>query len=532
MKNQIEFFVADDYQTGNPLENLPVKGHYELGDVEVVGDFGDDEGFAIDAADVGKTIAAVVDDKNYYKEKIKVIGVGGGGNNAIRHLLTDEDYNNTVGKNVEHWVFNTDQHDLDKSPADPQFRLTLGRDKLGGRGAGGNIHVGFEACRESEEEIKNIIEGTDLLFITAGLGGGTGTLSIGEIARIAKKCKSAPTIIAVVTYPSPAERRDAQAMAGLRYLRQNVNAYIIVRNEEVGKQMQIASRSEVWFGAHKVLCDAIKGIIYIAYSKEHEEDTVINADFADIKTCLRDANLTNIVSIELNSKDKILDAFGKTDDKEAKAISEEQISRVVDEVIRRINDFPVTVGENISRAKSFLFHFTYSRHIPYQLIEHLHQRIAGDEQEYVEQDFSLLDEIDDFDPLQIEGDSLSVKKFFGESVFATEKNPRLRVILIAAGLSSKPEAQIKKEEQAKRLAQIEAEFDALSDDDEFLQAAIDYIGEVEGSEARIKNTIKRQLDSKKITYSEQEITDQLEKYIESLSNLLADVGEDGELEEA
>ena len=159
--------------------------------------------------------------------KIKVIGVGGGGNNAINRMI-DEGI-----KSAEFVAVNTDLQALMMSHAEPKNRIQIGRIETQGLGAGSFPDVGEKAAEESRAEIEEALEGVNLLFITAGMGGGTGTGAAPVIARIAKE-KGCITI-AVVTKPFAFEgkRREENAKRGIANLAKFVDTLIVIPNDKL-----------------------------------------------------------------------------------------------------------------------------------------------------------------------------------------------------------------------------------------------------------------------------------------------------------
>ena len=209
---------------------------------------------------------------------IKVIGVGGAGCNAVNRII--EDYNR---KDVIFIAANTDLQALKRSQAETQ--LPLGRETTHGLGAGGNPKVGEDAANEQKDDIKQFIEGSDMVFITAGMGGGTGTGGAPVIAKIAKEMGK--LTIAVVTTPFDGEgpRRMENAHIGIEKLRENVDALIVVPNQKLLELAQVEKSVSMMEGfriADGVLRDAILGIANLITIPGE-----INLDFADINTIMR-----------------------------------------------------------------------------------------------------------------------------------------------------------------------------------------------------------------------------------------------------
>ncbi|KUK31114.1 MAG: Cell division protein FtsZ [Thermoanaerobacterales bacterium 50_218] len=208
--------------------------------------------------------------------KIKVIGVGGGGGNAVNNMIC------SAMKGVTFIAANTDLQDLKKSKA--EFKIQLGEKLTKGLGAGANPEVGREAALESADKIKEILEGSDMVFVTAGMGGGTGTGAAPVIAEIAKEMGA--LTVAVVTKPFYFEgkRRIKQAEAGVNNLKKVVDSLIVIPNDRL---LTLASKKasfiEMLKKADEVLYYAVKGISDLIMVPG-----LINLDFADVKTVMKD----------------------------------------------------------------------------------------------------------------------------------------------------------------------------------------------------------------------------------------------------
>ncbi|MEI6868500.1 MAG: cell division protein FtsZ [Methylophilaceae bacterium] len=214
---------------------------------------------------------------------IKVIGVGGCGGNAIDHMINK----NLTG--VEFICANTDMQALKKSRA--SHILQIGQAMTKGLGAGAKPEIGKQAAIEDKEKIINSIKGADMLFITAGMGGGTGTGAAPVIAQIAKELGI--LTIAVVTKPFLFEgKRTAIAAEGINELVQNVDSLIVIPNE---KLMEVLGESipflEAFNAANDVLHNAVSGISEIINSPG-----LVNVDFADVKTVMGEMGMAMIGS--------------------------------------------------------------------------------------------------------------------------------------------------------------------------------------------------------------------------------------------
>jgi cell division protein FtsZ len=208
---------------------------------------------------------------------LKVVGVGGGGGNAVNRMIE-------VGvQGVEFIAMNTDQQVLGKSRAPTKIPLGVGITR--GLGAGGNPETGRSAAEESRHEIRRALEGADLVFITAGLGGGTGTGAAPIIAEIAQELGA--LTIAVVTKPFKFEgpRRWKVAEEGAQLLRKHVDAMIVVQNDRlIDVSERTTTMTEAFRMADDVLRSGVQGISdIINYAGE------INVDFADVRTIFKDA---------------------------------------------------------------------------------------------------------------------------------------------------------------------------------------------------------------------------------------------------
>ncbi len=217
-------------------------------------------------------------DTNTYA-KIKVLGVGGGGNNAINSMI-----NSGKIKGVEFIAVNTDMQALLASNAD--IKLQIGEKNTKGLGSGSNPDVGAQAAEESREKIKEVLLGADMVFITAGEGGGTGTGAAPVIAEIAKKDINALTV-AVVTKPFLFEgaRRRVQAEEGVEKLKENVDTLIVIPNQRL---MDVVKKDQSLLDAFKT-ADSVLGQGVQGISDLITVPGLINVDFADVKSVMTNA---------------------------------------------------------------------------------------------------------------------------------------------------------------------------------------------------------------------------------------------------
>ncbi len=217
-----------------------------------------------------------LDTREDYGAQIKVVGIGGGGSNAVNAMID----RGLVG--VEFCVFNTDMQALKQSQA--SIKLQIGKNLTRGLGAGADPSVGRRAVDEDAEQIASILAGNDMVFVTAGMGGGTGTGGAAKIAQIAKAQGS--LVVGIVTRPFSFEgkRRLKQAEEGIEELRKNVDTLIVIPNQKllalVGANTSLLDGFEI---ANQVLYNATRGI-----SELITRHGYINVDFADVRTIMSD----------------------------------------------------------------------------------------------------------------------------------------------------------------------------------------------------------------------------------------------------
>ncbi|MBO4387826.1 MAG: cell division protein FtsZ [Spirochaetales bacterium] len=206
---------------------------------------------------------------------IKVVGIGGAGGNAVNRMIA------SGLKKVTFVSLNTDVQALQKSNA--QIRMPIGKELTGGLGAGGVPEVGEKAAVESKDEIKDLLKGTDMVFITAGMGGGTGTGAAPVVAEIAKS--ENVLTVAVVTTPFAFEGRKKFELAqqGIAKLRENVDTLILIPNQYLLKIVENNTPiKQAFLMADDVLRQGVQGI-----SELITEPGVINIDFADVRTVMK-----------------------------------------------------------------------------------------------------------------------------------------------------------------------------------------------------------------------------------------------------
>lgn len=233
---------------------------------------------------------------------IKVIGVGGGGGNAVNHMLEKSI------SGVDFICANTDAQALKQFTGNDRVTaLQIGQEATKGLGAGANPEVGRKAALEDESTIKSILEGADMVFITAGMGGGTGTGAAPVIAQIAKEMGI--LTVSVVTRPFPFEggkRRNA-AVEGIKELSQHVDSLITIPNDKLltvlGKNATLIS---AFAAANDVLHGAVQGISELITSPG-----VINVDFADVNTVMQSMGMAMMGSATASGENRATEAAEK-----------------------------------------------------------------------------------------------------------------------------------------------------------------------------------------------------------------------------
>ena len=232
------------------------------------------------------------------KATIKVVGAGGGGNNTIDRI-------SEVGvTGAETIAVNTDAQDLLYTTADR--KILIGRELTHGLGAGSDPKVGEEAARESEHAIKQALQNADMVFITCGLGGGTGTGSAPVIAEVAKKMGALTIAIVTIPFTMEGNRRYENAMVGLEKLEMIADTLIVIPNDkllELAPNLPIHTAFKV---ADEILTNAVKGIAELV-----TKAGLINLDFADIRAIMGNAGVALIGVGESDSENRAVEAVEK-----------------------------------------------------------------------------------------------------------------------------------------------------------------------------------------------------------------------------
>lgn len=308
-------------------------------------------------ADVKQTVAKQggtmidADIPSNYMAVIKVVGVGGGGNNAVDRMIEEGI------RGVEFVAVNTDAQALAISDAD--IKVHIGGDITRGLGAGANPEVGAEAAEDSHDELKQALAGADMVFITAGEGGGTGTGAAPVVADIAKNDVGALTV-GVVTKPFSFEGRprSQKALDGIQTLSENVDALIVIPNDRLlDLSEKKTSLLEAFRMADDVLCQGTQGITDLI-----TVPGLINLDFADVCTIMRGAG-TAMMGVGIASGDN------RASDAAEEAISSRLLEDSIDGAtrvllsiagnkdlgIQEINDAADLVAQNVDPDANIIF---------------------------------------------------------------------------------------------------------------------------------------------------------------------------------
>jgi len=219
--------------------------------------------------------------------RIEVIGVGGGGSNAVNRMIASD------LQGVGYRVLNTDAQALLQSSADK--RIQLGQKLTRGLGAGGNPVIGQKAAEESRTELQQSLEGADMVFIAAGMGGGTGTGAAPILAEVAKECGALTVGIVTKPFGFEGRKRLRQAEEGIARLAEHVDTLIIIPNDRLRDAIAGAPLQEAFRAADDVLRMGVKGITEII-----TKPGLVNVDFADVRSVMADAG-TALLGIGIGS---------------------------------------------------------------------------------------------------------------------------------------------------------------------------------------------------------------------------------------
>jgi len=267
----------------------------------------------ISPSDLSPLGGAVMPDGGLSPCIIKVIGVGGGGSNAVDRMM------DTQVRGVEFWAVNTDAQALGRSKVKGAKVLNIGTSVTRGLGAGGNPEVGRNAAEESREDIKAMVAGSDLVFVTSGMGGGTGSGAAPVVAEIAKEAGALTVGIVTKPFDFEGKRRMTQASSAIERLKEHVDTVIVVSNNKLLEIIPDDTPMERAFAvADDILRQGVVGIADIII-----KPGMINVDFADVRAVMNNAG-TALMGIGIG--------VGKTraEDAAAAAISSPLLDATID----------------------------------------------------------------------------------------------------------------------------------------------------------------------------------------------------------
>src|SRR6185295_15447816 len=231
----------------------------------------------------------------HHKSIIKVIGVGGGGSNAVNHM-----YRQGI-KDVEFVVCNTDVQALNSSPV--PYKLQIGTNLTEGLGCGANPEVGRAAAVESKDQIREMLAGTKMVFVTAGMGGGTGTGAAPVIAKIAKDMDILTVGIVTVPFAFEGKKKSAQAELGIESLRECCDTVLVILNDKLREIYGNLAIGQAFGEADNVLTTAAKGIAEIITLAGY-----VNVDFQDVRTVMLNAGAAVMGSAETRGDNRAVKA--------------------------------------------------------------------------------------------------------------------------------------------------------------------------------------------------------------------------------
>ncbi len=251
------------------------------------------------ATPVEETHGTIPAEFEYFKPKIAVVGVGGGGNNTVQRLSTMDI------KGAGLFAFNTDGKHL--GMLNPNItKMILGKEITHGLGAGGFPEIGEKAAELSRNEIEFLLKDTNLVFITAGMGGGTGTGAMPVVARIAKEAGA--IVIGIVTLPFSLERvRLETARKGVDKLKQNLDTVVVIDNQKLVSLYPNLPIEKTFMLADEITAKAVRGI-----TETITQPSLINLDFADVRTIMASGGLAMISVGTGQGSGKVNDSVNST----------------------------------------------------------------------------------------------------------------------------------------------------------------------------------------------------------------------------
>ncbi len=246
----------------------------------------------IGASPVDEQLRQILESK---KAVIKVVGCGGAGGNTISRLMQI----GVVG--AEAIAINTDAQDLLYTDAD--IKILIGKEITGGLGAGADPRVGEESAKESKNDLKKVLDGSDMIFVTCGLGGGTGTGSIPVVADMAKKAGALAVGIVTLPFTMEGRQRMNNAKDGLEKLQRAVDTLIVIPNDKLLEIVPDVSLTTAFKVADEILVNAVKGITELV-----TRPGLVNLDFADIKAVMSNGGIAMIGMGDSDSENRAVEA--------------------------------------------------------------------------------------------------------------------------------------------------------------------------------------------------------------------------------
>ncbi|MGV8145115.1 MAG: cell division protein FtsZ [Alkaliphilus sp.] len=228
--------------------------------------------------------------------QIKVVGVGGGGSNAVNRMI------DSGLKGIEFIAINTDKQALFSSKA--EYKIQIGEKLTKGLGAGANPEIGKKAAEESREEVYNYLQGADMIFVTAGMGGGTGTGAAPIIAEMAKEMGVLTVGIATKPFTFEGKRRQMHAEQGIQELRKNVDTLVTIPNDRL---LQVIEKKTSMLDAFKIADDVLRQGVQ-GISDLIAVPGLVNLDFADVKTIMLEQGLAHMGIGKAGGENRAVDA--------------------------------------------------------------------------------------------------------------------------------------------------------------------------------------------------------------------------------
>ncbi len=246
--------------------------------------------------DVDDELRRIIDSR---KSDIKVVGIGGAGGNTISRIMQ-------IGiTGCETVAINTDAQDLLYTDSDA--KVLIGKEISQGLGAGANPKVGAEAAKENKDDVKKVLGGADMVFITCGLGGGTGTGASPVVADVAKKIGALTVAIVTLPFAMEGEHRMNNAKEGLENLEAVVDTLIVIPNDKLLEIVPDVSITTAFKVADEILVNAVKGIAELV-----TRPGLVNLDFADIRAVMSSGGLAMIGMGESDSENRAIEAVEKS----------------------------------------------------------------------------------------------------------------------------------------------------------------------------------------------------------------------------